>query len=776
MSDIEKLLLGILAVIAWFVYWGICMTLWDTYNINPLYTVFGGFAVIGSIVWIVYKLQKRHKAKVSTRAAIIRKEYPNAYKAYIVDNRIEYKYIDKCVSSIPDGQWAEMEKEASVLNNKCYFIQRRYQKGFEQWAKQNRVNTSYVERLNSKTKKRIIQSEEEIQEYDKRCQSNIASNKTSKTKKNQDVKRDADFDYRKNEDVGNYLDKTVKEKNEKPAETSTHIIPNIEVKSKATDVTTSEITDNENVLRVHYSLSKCRSFKSYCYYTAPIIDTIVFPHRNSKSRLRGYSEEKFEEILKECFSQEKNYLVLGNVSIVPADNVIPYEPDIAIVEKTNKYGIRIDIEIDEPYSGNELTPIHYLGCGDEDRDSNLANLGWIVIRISEKQIVNEPYNCVHYIKKIISQIDNTVAPYTEGKTPNRVQRWTEAEARKLIEQKCREKLLDHQFVKKEKETSLNYEMMKDNERRVAEIINSNVKTEHVALTSKRKQTFLSFKQKDHTRDIPKKELDETVKLEEETGTSTVKKREEIVISPKEELLAASVNNPTQDEVSVQKESVQNQHVGLIENHEYVDLGLSVKWATCNLGASTQESLGEFFNWGKEYSEGGKIDYIHFRKKYYLEKRESFESWGGKIEKIIRQIDKDRDVHSDVNQVDNIENLKAKLRWEGLWRIPSDLEFKELINGCKWEWTIINKNWGYKITSKIIGYTDHFIFLPAAGFLSGDIGGKIMGVDTNGYYWSRSKTEQDDVIYLTFNGREIIADNNTYDFCKWIGYSLRLVHP
>ena len=36
----------------------------------------------------------------------------------------------------------------------------------------------------------------------------------------------------------------------------------------------------------------------------------------------------------------------------------------------------------------------------------------------------------------------------------------------------------------------------------------------------------------------------------------------------------------------------------INNHEYVDLGLSVKWATCNVGATTPEEDGDYFAWGE----------------------------------------------------------------------------------------------------------------------------------------------------------------------------------
>ena len=48
-------------------------------------------------------------------------------------------------------------------------------------------------------------------------------------------------------------------------------------------------------------------------------------------------------------------------------------------------------------------------------------------------------------------------------------------------------------------------------------------------------------------------------------------------------------------------------------HEYVDLGLSVKWATCNVGASSPEDTGYDFAWGETkpkatYTESNSVTY------------------------------------------------------------------------------------------------------------------------------------------------------------------------
>ena len=114
-----------------------------------------------------------------------------------------------------------------------------------------------------------------------------------------------------------------------------------------------------------------------------------------------------------------------------------------IVEKDFERGFRIDIEIDEPYTGYERKPIHYIGCGDNYRDHVLINHGWIVVRFSEKQIYEESSKCMAYIKYLIDSICNSGnAPY---EYPTYDKKWTVNEARILSVQKYRERLLNHEF-------------------------------------------------------------------------------------------------------------------------------------------------------------------------------------------------------------------------------------------------------------------------------------------------------------------------------------------
>lgn len=181
----------------------------------------------------------------------------------------------------------------------------------------------------------------------------------------------------------------------------------------------------------------------YCYTLFPTQNTILFPYRRKKVERRGYTEESFQCALNRAIANYSNLMVIGDVSILTTNGTHPYEPDIAIVEKNFEKGFRIDIEIDEPYTGYERKPIHYIGCGDNFRDQVLINHGWIVVRFSEKQIYNESSKCIAYITYLINSIYNRYNALYEY--PTYEKKWTENEARILGVQKYREKLLNHEF-------------------------------------------------------------------------------------------------------------------------------------------------------------------------------------------------------------------------------------------------------------------------------------------------------------------------------------------
>ena len=78
---------------------------------------------------------------------------------------------------------------------------------------------------------------------------------------------------------------------------------------------------------------------------------------------------------------------------------------------------------------------------------------------------------------------------------------------------------------------------------------------------------------------------------------------------------------------------------------------------------------------------------------------------------------------------------------GKWRMPTDAEWTELRNtdNCSWTWTAIDGVNGYKVQSKKPGYTDNWIFLPAAGCRYDD---GFYYVRSIGSYWSSSLVTDD----------------------------------
>ena len=115
--------------------------------------------------------------------------------------------------------------------------------------------------------------------------------------------------------------------------------------------------------------------------------------------------------------------------------------------------------------------------------------------------------------------------------------------------------------------------------------------------------------------------------------------------------------------------------------EAVDLGLSVKWAPYNVGATAPEEPGDYFAWGETDT---KDDYSN----------ENCTTYGKEV--------------SDFSG--NAEYDVATNKWGEEWRMPTKAEFEELIYDCKWEWTKQGEAEGYKVTGK----NGNSIFLPALG--------------------------------------------------------------
>ena len=149
----------------------------------------------------------------------------------------------------------------------------------------------------------------------------------------------------------------------------------------------------------------------------------------------------------------------------------------------------------------------------------------------------------------------------------------------------------------------------------------------------------------------------------------------------------------------------------------VDLGLTVKWASCNVGATAPEEYGGYYAWGETEE---KSDYEWYTYKY--------------CNGILTSMTKYCTSSSD-GTIDNKTTLEpaddvASVKWGGKWRMPTLDEIKELKDNCTWEWTTLNGVKGYRVT----GPNGNSIFLPAAGYSSGT---EEYSQGFVGGYWSSS---------------------------------------
>ena len=188
-------------------------------------------------------------------------------------------------------------------------------------------------------------------------------------------------------------------------------------------------------------------------------------------------------------------------------------------------------------------------------------------------------------------------------------------------------------------------------------------------------------------------------------------------------------------------------------HEYVDLGLSVKWATCNVGASKPEEYGDYFAWGEtepksiyEWS-----TYKWCNGSYYTQTKYC--------------------TNSSYGTVDNKTQLElsddaARANWGGSWRMPTKAEQDELREQCIWSWTTQNGVNGYKVTSKKNGNS---IFLPAAGSRNDS---SLYGAGSSGIYWSSSffTDYPGNAYYLSFSSHYV----DWFNAHRFFGHSVRPV--
>ena len=164
-------------------------------------------------------------------------------------------------------------------------------------------------------------------------------------------------------------------------------------------------------------------------------------------------------------------------------------------------------------------------------------------------------------------------------------------------------------------------------------------------------------------------------------------------------------------------------------HAYVDLGLSVNWATCNIGADKPEDYGDYFAWGEiESKENFNVfSYCHYgefetRKKY------------NKIE--------DAGIVDDKTELDPCDDVAA-MKWGGGWRMPTLKEIEELILETKADRHSNFRDTGITGSIMLSKKNGHAIFFPAAGYKVDYLSrehqvntkSSLKSKNSKGYYWT-----------------------------------------
>lgn len=195
---------------------------------------------------------------------------------------------------------------------------------------------------------------------------------------------------------------------------------------------------------------------------------------------------------------------------------------------------------------------------------------------------------------------------------------------------------------------------------------------------------------------------------------------------------------------------------------YVDLGLSVKWATCNLGASEPFIYGDYYAWGETSP-----------KKTFTEKTYKFMFWYSTSYAYTKYT---TDRGSAWGTLDNKTKLEAcddaaTVTLGQPWRIPTVKEWKELQDSCTWK---EGKKYGIKGYT-VTGKNGNSIFLPCNGYYQS--GSSNTWENSSGYYWTSERdTSIAGNVYVKIPNITSNSSKNIGIEWRYSGLGIRPVRP
>ena len=176
----------------------------------------------------------------------------------------------------------------------------------------------------------------------------------------------------------------------------------------------------------------------------PKMGAVIRSYRIGSHQTGGHKKADFQRVIQHYFGDEYEVSNLHRLNTGLTNR--PFDIEISLVDK-NKKGIRIDIEIDEPYAATSRQATH---CKGEDklRDDYFVDRGWVVIRFSERQVHLDENGCLRYLAEILSSLDSSYYTPKELKDYTIVQdvnTWDLVQAQKWEKEGYREKYLDYVF-------------------------------------------------------------------------------------------------------------------------------------------------------------------------------------------------------------------------------------------------------------------------------------------------------------------------------------------
>ena len=196
-----------------------------------------------------------------------------------------------------------------------------------------------------------------------------------------------------------------------------------------------------------------------------------------------------------------------------------------------------------------------------------------------------------------------------------------------------------------------------------------------------------------------------------------------------------------------KDVFYNMNTQVYNGYEYVDLGLpsGLKWAICNVGATSPEQPGMYFAWGE--TKGYTSDDIDSNVRSFNVAEYTGNSASLISDDLIGKCD------------------AAHIYMRGSWRIPINKDFTELVKNTYKTWIDdYNKTGvsGLLLTSKTNGNS---IFFPASGFCYNSLIGRM---NSGGFYWTASIDSYVDAWYMHLGEKNqfVLSD------ARYCGFTIR----